>query len=236
MGNYCGVPPPVFASFAGAARDDARRYGPGEGGFRGRVRTRGTGGIRPCRAALRPWLCARNLSVAGDQQARGRIWRFDGEPVALSAGGLRCLPCRVAREPADVGAYFGDRLDRWRHHRRRRRRVRDGVQGAWLRPDQRVDRPDRRGGKADIRPYVPGAVFRTDPGGGGDSDAGCWQHLRLGSGQHDRRRRPVRSGRAGADPSLQSLLHPTGGGLLRGRGHRLARSVHVGQVCGIPPV
>ena len=88
-------------------------------------------------------------------QRQERIRRRSGEPAALSAGSLRRGARGVASGQADVSAPVGDRLGSRGHRRRRRGSDRSCVQGAWLRPDRRVGRPDHARRQAGLWPHVP---------------------------------------------------------------------------------
>ena len=81
------------------------------------------------------------------------------------------------------------------------------VQGCRLRPDRRLDRPDRPAILAGLRPHVSDAVLRPDPQRGRHRDHGGRRHHHRRSGQHHRRGCARRSGRARAPASDGPVFH-----------------------------
>jgi anthraniloyl-CoA monooxygenase len=88
------------------ARDDPRRDGADQGAVRRRRMRRRRDRRRLARASLRAWLSALELRLAADQSPQRRLRRRSRGTAALSAGGLRRGPCRVAGGASDLGAHL----------------------------------------------------------------------------------------------------------------------------------
>ena len=164
-------------------------------------------GLRHARAARRPRLSAGELHLAAHQQAHRRIRRRAREPPALPARSVPRHARGLAGRQADVGAHLGDRLDGRRAHRRRRGRGGARLRRGRLRPDRRLDRPDRAGRRAGLRPHVPDAVLRPDPQRRRARHHVRRRHHQRRPGQHHHRRRPRRPRGAGAAASGRSVVH-----------------------------
>ena len=112
LADHLGLAAALLSAQPGAARDDARRHGPGHRRLRAGGRARRARRLRHGRAALRARLSAGELHLAADQPAHRRIWRQPREPPALPARGVPRHARGLAGREADVGAHLGDRLGR----------------------------------------------------------------------------------------------------------------------------
>ena len=218
----------------GAARNEPRRHGRGARPVHGRGEAGGQLRLRHARNPHGARLSAGEFHLSGHQPAHGRIRRAARAPAAFSAGSVRRGARRVAAGAADGGAHFRHRLDAGRTVGQGCGGDRPRVQGARLRPDRRVHRPDRPGVETGLRPHVPDAVLGADPQRSGHRHHGRGRDHQRRPGEHHHRlgtRRPVRPGAAA---SRRSGLHPARSGRLHGaglcdRGRVLAEAIPAGE-------